>query len=66
MYWQEYQIKIKLFFSPFLDNTPLVRIVPVFFEVYLTGISEHDHKLFEARRSWWNTLSKVSEIGKLV
>jgi hypothetical protein len=33
-YVGEYQKKVKLFFSLFLDNTPLVRIVPVFFEVY--------------------------------
>jgi hypothetical protein len=32
--WQEYQINVKHFFYFFLDNTPLVRIVPVFFKVY--------------------------------
>jgi hypothetical protein len=37
-----------------------------FFEVYWTEISDYNHKLFEARRSWWKPLSKVSEIGKLV
>jgi tripartite ATP-independent transporter DctP family solute receptor len=31
--WQEYQKKVKSFFPLFLDNTPLVRIVPAFFEV---------------------------------
>jgi hypothetical protein len=58
--------KSSTFFSLFLDNTPPVRIVPVFFEVYRTGISDYNHKLFEARRSWWKTLSKMSEIGNLV
>ena len=62
----EYQKYVKLFFSLFLDNTLPVRIVPVFFEVYLTGISDYNHKPFEARRSWWNPLSKMSEIGNLV
>jgi hypothetical protein len=66
MYWQEYQKKVKHFFLLFLDNTPPVRIVPVFFEVYCTGISDYNHKLFEARRSWWKPLSKMPEIGKLV
>ena len=32
--WQEYQKNVKHFFLLFLDNTPPVRIVPVFFEVY--------------------------------
>jgi hypothetical protein len=32
--WQEYQKKVKHFFSLFLDNTPPVRIEPVFFEDY--------------------------------
>jgi hypothetical protein len=66
VYVREYQKYVKLFFSLFLDNTLPVRIVPVFFEVYLTGISEYNHKPFEARRSWWKPLSKVSEIGNLV
>ena len=65
-YLGEYQKYVKLFFSLFLDNTLPVRIVPVFFEVYLTGISDYNHKPFEARRSWWNPLSKMSEIGNLV
>ena len=58
--------KSSTFFHLFLDNTLPVRIVPVFFEVYLTGISDYNHKPFEARRSWWNPLSKMSEIGNLV
>ena len=66
IYVGEYQKYVKLFFSLFLDNTLPVRIAPVFFEVYLTGISEYNHKPFEARRSWWKPLSIVSEIGNLV
>jgi len=58
--------KSSTFFHFFLDNTPPVRIVPVFFEVYYTGISDYNHKLFEARRSWWKPLSKMPEFGKLV
>lgn len=30
--WQEYQKKVKHFFSLFFDNTPPVRIEPVFFK----------------------------------
>ena len=65
-YWQEYQKKVKHFFSLFFRQHSSCPDWAGFFEDHWTGISDCNHKLFEARRSWWNPLSIVSEIGNLV